>query len=67
MGASVGALLRQAVTDKMDGFLARHQDHFKNIAENGREIALDFRRFDSFEYYLTMMLSLKVEKWSFHL
>ena len=51
MGASVGALLRQAVTDKMDGFLARHQDHFKNIAENGREIALDFRRFDSFEYY----------------
>ena len=51
MGASVGALLRQAVTDKMDGFLARHQDHFKNIAENGREIALDLRRFDSFEYY----------------
>ena len=51
MGASVGALLRQAVTDKMDGFLARHQDHFKKIAENGREIALDFRRFDSFEYY----------------
>ena len=51
MGASVGALLRQAVTDKMDGFLARHQDYFKNIAENGREIALDFRRFDSFEYY----------------
>ena len=51
MGASVGALLRQAVTDKMDGFLARHQDYFKNIAENGREIALDLRRFDSFEYY----------------
>jgi hypothetical protein len=51
MSASVGALLRQAVTDKMDGFLARHQDHFKNIAENGREIALDLRRFDSFEYY----------------
>ena len=51
MSASVGALLRQAVTDKMDGFLARHQDYFKNIAENGREIALDLRRFDSFEYY----------------
>jgi len=65
MGASVGALLRQAVTDKMDGFLARHQDHFKNIAENGREIALDFRRFDSFEYYFNDDVEFKGREMEF--
>jgi len=65
MGASVGALLRQAVTDKMDGFLARHQDYFKNIAENGREIALDFRRFDSFEYYFNDDVEFKGREMEF--
>jgi hypothetical protein len=65
MGASVGALLRQAVTDKMDGFLARHQDHFKKIAENGREIALDFRRFDSFEYYFNDDVEFKGREMEF--
>jgi hypothetical protein len=65
MGASVGALLRQAVTDKMDGFLARHQDHFKKIAENGREIALDFRRFDSFEYYFNDDVKFKGREMEF--
>ena len=65
MSASVGALLRQAVTDKMDGFLARHQDHFKNIAENGREIALDFRRFDSFEYYFNDDVEFKGREMEF--
>ena len=65
MGASVGALLRQAVKDKMDGFLARHQDHFKNIAENGREIALDFRRFDSFEYYFNDDVEFKGREMEF--
>ena len=65
MGASVGALLRQAVTDKMDGFLARHQDHFKNIAENCREIALDFRRFDSFEYYFNDDVEFKGREMEF--
>lgn len=65
MSASVGALLRQAVTDKMDGFLARHQDHFKNIAENGREIALDFRRFDSFEYYFNDDVEFKGKEMEF--
>jgi len=65
MSASVGALLRQAVTDKMDGFLARHQDHFKNIAENGREIALDLRRFDSFEYYFNDDVEFKGREMEF--
>ena len=65
MSASVGALLRQAVTDKMDGFLARHQDHFKNIAENGREIALEFRRFDSFEYYFNDDVEFKGREMEF--
>ena len=65
MGASEGALLRQAVTDKMDGFLARHQDHFKKIAENGREIALDFRRFDSFEYYFNDDVEFKGREMEF--
>jgi hypothetical protein len=65
MSASVGALLRQAVTDKMDGFLARHQDHFKNIAENGREIALEFRRFDSFEYYFNDDIEFKGREMEF--
>jgi len=65
MSASVGALLRQAVTDKMDGFLSRHQDHFKNITENGREIALDFRRFDSFEYYFNDDVEFKGREMEF--
>lgn len=65
MSASVGALLRQAVTDKMDGFLARHQDHFKNIVENGREIALDLRRFDSFEYYFNDDVEFKGREMEF--
>lgn len=65
MSASVGALLRQSVTDKMDAFLSKHQDHFKNIAENGREIALDFRRFDSFEYYFNDDVEFKGREMEF--
>tara|TARA_B100000902_G_C27266065_1_gene893565 strand:- start:111 stop:1556 length:1446 start_codon:yes stop_codon:yes gene_type:complete len=51
MSASTSELLRQAVADKMDDFLSEHQKHFNNIIEKGREISLDIRRFDSFEYY----------------
>ena len=65
MSASVGDLLRQAVTDKMDSFLARHQDYFKGIVENGREIALDFRRFDSFEYYFNDDVEFKGREMEF--
>ena len=65
MSASVGDLLRQAVTDKMDSFLASHQDHFKNIVENGREISLDFRRFDTFEYYFNDDVEFKGREMEF--
>tara|TARA_Y100000385_G_scaffold289118_1_gene357607 strand:+ start:1412 stop:2857 length:1446 start_codon:yes stop_codon:yes gene_type:complete len=51
MSASEGDLIRQAVTDKMDAFLVGHQTYFDNLVKNGREISLDIRRFDSFEYY----------------
>jgi hypothetical protein len=51
MSASTSELLRQAVADKMDDFLSEHQDHFNEIIEKGREISLDIRRFDSFDYY----------------
>ncbi|MGY8887269.1 MAG: DUF6175 family protein [Flavobacteriales bacterium] len=51
MSASTSELLRQAVADKMDDFLSEHQDYFNEINEKGREISLDIRRFDSFEYY----------------
>ena len=65
MSASVGDLLRQAVTDQMDGFLARHQDYFKGIVENGREISLEFKRFDSFEYYFNDDVEFKGREMEF--
>jgi hypothetical protein len=51
MSASESDLIRQAVSDKMDAFLNEHQTYFDNIVTNGREISLELRRFDSFEYY----------------
>lgn len=39
-------LLTQAITDKMDGFLVKHQTHFKDIIENGRPVKLSFRTAD---------------------
>jgi len=65
MSASVGDLLRQAVTDQMDGFLARHQDYFKGIVENGREISLEFKRFDGFEYYFNDDVEFKGREMEF--
>ena len=44
-------LIRQAITDKMDAFLAGHQTYFNKLSEEGREIVIELRRFDSFEYY----------------
>jgi len=51
MSASESDLIRQAVSDKMDAFLNEHQTYFDDIVTNGREISLELRRFDSFEYY----------------
>jgi len=59
MSASTSELLRQAVADKMDDFLSEHQDHFNEIIEKGREISLDIRRFDSFEYYFNDDIEFK--------
>lgn len=44
--ASMPELLTQAITDKMDGFLVKHQTHFKDIIENGRPVKLSFRTAD---------------------
>jgi len=41
--ASMPELLAQAVTDKIDGFLVKHQTHFKDIIDNGRPVKLSFR------------------------
>jgi len=51
MSAGEGDLIRQAVTDKMDAFLSEHQKYFNKLSEVGREIVLEIRRWDSFEYY----------------
>ena len=41
--ASNPELLAQAITDKIDGFLKKHQTHFKDIIDNGRPVKLSFR------------------------
>ncbi len=63
--AGEGDLIRQAVTDKMDGFLAKHQTHFNNIQEEGREIQIELRRFDSFEYYFNDDIEFKGREMEF--
>ena len=65
MSASEGDLIRQAVTDKMDAFLAGHQTYFNKIAEEGREITVEFRRFDSFEYYFDDEVEFKGREMEF--
>jgi hypothetical protein len=65
LSASEGELIRQAVTDKMDAFLSKHQKYFDNIVENGREIQLEIRRFDSFEYYFNDDVSYKNREMEF--
>lgn len=45
--SEVPVLVEEAVIEKMDGFLNQLQDHFIDMAENGREIAIDIRVFDN--------------------
>ena len=59
MSAGEGDLIRQAVTDKMDAFLSEHQSYFNKITEDGREINIEIRRFDSFEYYFNDDIEFK--------
>tara|TARA_R110002051_G_scaffold274139_1_gene334885 strand:- start:3498 stop:4946 length:1449 start_codon:yes stop_codon:yes gene_type:complete len=65
MSAGEGDLIRQAVTDKMDAFLSEHQTYFNKIVEYGREISLEFRRFDSFEYYFNDDVEFKGREMEF--
>ena len=65
MSASEGDLIRQAVTDKMDAFLSEHQSYFNKMAEVGREIQIEFRRFDSFEYYFNDDVEFKGREMEF--
>ena len=45
--AELPVLLEEAVQDHMDAFAARLQEHFDDLLENGREVVLDMRIFDS--------------------
>lgn len=45
--AELPVLLEEAVQDHMDAFTARLQEHFDDLLENGREVVLDMRIFDS--------------------
>tara|TARA_Y100000768_G_scaffold223039_1_gene168254 strand:+ start:1282 stop:2727 length:1446 start_codon:yes stop_codon:yes gene_type:complete len=65
MSASEGDLIRQAVTDKMDAFLSEHQTYFNKISEEGREIQIEFRRWDSFEYYFNDDVEFKGREMEF--
>jgi hypothetical protein len=65
MSAGEGDLIRQAVTDKMDSFLSEHQSYFNNIIEEGREINIEIRRFDSFEYYFNDDVEFKGREMEF--
>tara|TARA_B100001778_G_scaffold220614_1_gene182945 strand:+ start:2980 stop:4422 length:1443 start_codon:yes stop_codon:yes gene_type:complete len=65
MSAGEGDLIRQAVTDKMDAFLSEHQTFFNNMQEVGREIQIEFRRFDSFEYYFNDDVEFKGREMEF--
>lgn len=45
--AEVPVLLEEAVIDKMDYFLSELQDHFDDLVDNGREVVLNVRLFDT--------------------
>lgn len=45
--AELPVLLEEAVQDHMDAFAERLQAHFDDLLENGREVVLDMRIFDS--------------------
>lgn len=48
--AEIPVLLEEAVQDHMDEFAERLQNHFDDMFENGREITLDMRIFDSADF-----------------
>ena len=50
ISASMPEMLKQAISDKMDAFLGKHQTHFKNIVDNGRLVRLEFRTFDGITF-----------------
>ena len=45
--AELPVMLEEAVQDHMDAFAERLQAHFDDLLENGREVVLDMRIFDS--------------------
>ena len=45
--AEVPVLLQEAVVSHMDNFAATRMQHFDDLAENGREVAIDFKVFDN--------------------
>ncbi|MBQ3930177.1 MAG: hypothetical protein II708_04415 [Paludibacteraceae bacterium] len=45
--AEVPVLLQEAVVSHMDNFAATLMQHFEDLAENGREVAIDFKVFDN--------------------
>lgn len=45
--AELPVLLEEAVIERLDGFASQLQAHFDDMAENGREIALNVRVFDN--------------------
>lgn len=49
MSADVTTLLEEAVTANLDAFNNQLQTHFEDMAENGREIIVEFRVFDNNE------------------
>lgn len=47
MSADVTTLLEEAVISNLDQFNSQLQTHFEDMAENGREIVVEFRVFDN--------------------
>ncbi len=47
--ASVSLLLETAILANMDNFLAGLQSHFDDLRQNGREITLEIRKYESFD------------------
>lgn len=64
----VSILLKEAVVSHMDGFCGQLQNHFDDIAKNGRKISVRIKVWDSFEDGLEaefdgMELSEIIENW----
>lgn len=66
--AEVPVLLEEAVISHIDNFSNTLQDHFDDLFENGREVALRIKRWDDWEYDLETEyggeeLALLIEDW----